>query len=96
MGFFKRQSDASKREQLIRERDELATKLITEMQEAIRSDPSNATLHVVLAKDLFDLGRLAEARAESETALNLDPMAPLGNDLMSEITRLERRSQLGF
>ncbi len=96
MSFFKRQSDASKREQLIKERDELASKLVNQMQEAIRSDPSNAVLHAVLAKALFDLCRLAEARTEYETALNLDPLVPLGDDLMSEIRSQELRKELGL
>jgi hypothetical protein len=96
MSFLKRHSDSGERERLIQERDRLAAELIPELRRAICGDPSSAELHIVLAKVLFDLGRLDEAQAECQAGLNLDYLVPTGRNLMYAIEAQQQRKQIGL
>ena len=46
---------------------------VSELEAAVRLDPSDPTAHLNLAATYFQLGRRQEARAQAEEALRLDP-----------------------
>src|SRR5258708_221830 len=55
-----------------------------ELREAIRIEPNNPTAHQWLGQYFMTQNRLAEARAETQKALDLDPVSPIFTTALAE------------
>ena len=55
-----------------------------ELREAIRIDPNSPTAHQWLGQYFMTQNRLAEARAETQKALDLDPVSPIFTTALAE------------
>lgn len=55
-----------------------------ELREAIRIEPNNATAHQWLGQYFMTQNRLDEARAETQKALDLDPVSPIFTAALAE------------
>jgi len=61
-----------------------------ELRQAIRIDPNNPTAHQWLGQYFMTQNRLAEARAETQRALDLDPVSPIFTTALAETSYYAR------
>jgi TolB-like protein/Flp pilus assembly protein TadD len=61
-----------------------------ELREAIRLEPNNPTAHQWLGQYFITQNRLAEARSETQKALDLDPVSPIFTTTQAEVSYYQR------